>query len=65
MDTLEDRLSLALRIARNMAILYDETDDDPEYYRGMVELGTYLIGGDPISHDLISALIKMVRFIEH
>lgn len=65
MDTLEDRLSLALRIARNMAILHDETDDNPEYYRGMEELGGYLIGCDPVGRDLISALIDMVRIAEH
>ena len=65
METLEDRLTLALRIARNMAILYDETDDNPEYYRGMEELSGYLIGCEPYSYDLIRTLINMVRVIEH
>ena len=62
MDMLEQRLSLAGRIARNMAVLYDETDDNPEYYRGMEELGAYLIGGDPeLARNLINAMFDLVK----
>lgn len=58
-----DRLELAGRIARNMAELYDETDDNnPEYYRGMEELGAYLIGGDPeLARNLINAMFDLAK----
>lgn len=42
-----DRAILAHNIAVNMADLYQAEDDNPEYYQGMLDLGTYLVGGDP------------------
>ena len=62
MDVFEDRLLLAGRIAQGMAMLHDESDDNPEYYRGMEELGAYLIGGDPeVARNLINNMVDLVR----
>lgn len=62
MDAFENRLLLAGRIARNMAVLYDESDTNSEYYRGMEELGAYLIGGDPeLARNLINNLFDLAK----
>lgn len=66
MDTLEDRLILAGRIARSMTELYLDTDENPEYYRGMQELGACLIGGDSdVAFHLIDVVVDLAKSTEH
>lgn len=63
MDNLgNERLKVANGIAQYMASLYDETDDNPEYYRGMLDLGASLLGGDmDVARDALDAMVNLVR----
>lgn len=57
-----DRAILAHNIAVNMADLYEEADNNPEYYQGMLDLGTYLIGGDPDSaRNILDGLYNLLH----
>ena len=57
-----ERATLAHRIAVNMAELYEESDNNPEYYRGMLDLGVYILGGDPDSaRDILDGLYNLIN----